>query len=300
MRQDDTAFDGGTATTDLPAATALAAVTLAVADLEAVHAFYRTALGLESRRRGPGWSELGTSRSTLVRIEQAAGSRPAPGAPGLYHLALLVPDRPALGAWMLHAVETGVTLQGAADHGVSEAIYLTDPEGNGVEVYRDRPRDAWQTHQGRIVMTTEPLDARDLAAAAARGWDGAPDGTTVGHVHLQVGDLARSAAFYGDVVGFRRTHDRFPGACFLAAGGYHHHLGLNSWGVRPHDPRPHPATGLRRFEMVVPDDGTLTAVRRRAAAAGHDLPVPAGERVLDLADPDGIGLRVRVARPDAP
>ena len=225
---------------------------------------------------------------------------PAPGAPGLYHLALLVPDRPALGAWMLHAVETGVTLQGAADHAVSEAIYLADPEGNGVEVYRDRPRDAWQTRQGRIAMTTEPLDARDLAAAAAQTWDGAPDGTTVGHVHLQVGDLARSAAFYGDVVGFRRTNDTFPGACFLAAGGYHHHLGLNTWGVRRSDPQPDPSTGLRRFEVVVPDEAALTAAGRRLAAAGHDLTVPAGERVLDLTDPDGIGLRIRVARPDAP
>jgi catechol 2,3-dioxygenase len=298
MRQDDSTVVHGTATTDLPTVTALGAVTLAVADLEAVHEFYRNVLGLESRRRGPGWSELGTTRSTLVRLEQVAGSRPAPGAPGLYHLALLVPGRPALGAWLLHALETGVPLQGAADHAVSEAIYLADPEGNGVEVYRDRPRDAWQTHQGRIAMTTEPLDARDLTAAATSSWDGAPDGTTVGHIHLQVGDLARSATFYGDVVGFRRTNDTFPGACFLAAGGYHHHLGLNTWGLRPYEPKPGLATGLRRFEVVVPDEGALTAAGRRLAAAGHDLAGPAGERVLDLTDPDGIGLRVRVTPPD--
>lgn len=294
-RHDDPAADA------LPAGTAMGAATLSVTDLEAVEAFHRDALGLQVRERGPGWTALGTAQATLVRLEQGEGERAAPGLPGLYHLAILLPTRATLGAWLLHALENGVPLQGAADHAVSEAIYLADPEGNGIEVYRDRPRDTWESRQGRIVMTTEPLDAHDLAAAAAPSWNGAPDGTAIGHVHLQVGDLARSAAFYRDALGFPRTNDAFPGACFLGAGGYHHHLGLNTWGVkagdvRGHDPRPRRVTGIRRFEVVVPDEGALAAAQRRLRRAGHDLKGSAGEHAIDVSDPDGVEVRVRVDR----
>lgn len=284
----------------LPAGTAMGAVTLGVTDLEAGEVFYRHGLGLAVRERGPGWSVLGTPGATLLRLEQGTGGQAAPGLPGLYHLAILVPDRATLGAWLAHALESGLSLQGAADHAVSEAIYLADPEGNGIEVYRDRPRETWEMEQGRIVMTTEPLDVRDLTATAAPRWEGAPEGTIIGHVHLQVGELARSAAFYGDVLGFPQTNDSFPGACFLGAGGYHHHLGLNTWGARgargPGPRRPE-VTGLRRFEVFVPDEDALAAARQRLSQARHQVRRRAGEDAFDVSDPDGLELRVRLHRP---
>ncbi len=286
---------------DLPAGTVMGAVTLRVADLEPAEAFYREALGLAARARGDGWTELGTARATLVRLERGTDARADRTLPGLYHLALLLPDRPALGAWLLHALGSGVALQGAADHAVSEAIYLADPEGNGIEVYRDRPRGTWETRLGRINMTTEPLDVRELTAAAAPRWAGAPEDTTVGHVHLQVGDLTRSAAFYGDVLGFPRTNDAFPGACFLGAGGYHHHLGLNTWGVRgpgvrDRGPRSAHAAGLRRFEVVVPGTDALDAAALRLRRAGHAVERRGDGTILDVGDPDGIEVRLRVGR----
>jgi catechol 2,3-dioxygenase len=286
---------------DLPAGTVMGAVTLRVADLEATEAFYREALGLAVRARGDGWTELGTARAPLVRLERGTDARVDPALPGLYHLALLLPARAALGAWLLHALESDVTLQGAADHAVSEAIYLADPEGNGIEVYRDRPRETWETRLGRISMTTEPLDVRDLTAAAAPRWDGVPGGTTVGHVHLQVGDLARSAAFYGNVLGFPRTNDAFPGACFLGAGGYHHHLGLNTWGVRGRGVqgrglRSARAAGLRRFEVVVRGTDALDAAALRLRRARHAAERQADGTALDVRDPDGLEVRLRVER----
>jgi len=292
-RPTDRADDG------LPAATAMGAVTLTVADLVTVEAFYREALGLARRGRGDAWAELGTAQATLVRLEQRPRARPEPTLPGLYHLALLLPDRAALGAWLLHAVETGVPLQGAADHAVSEAIYLADPEGNGVEVYRDRPRETWETRLGRIGMTTDPLDAQGLTAAAAPRWAGAPDGASVGHVHLQVGDLARSAAFYGDALGFPRTNDAFAGACFLGAGGYHHHLGLNTWGVRGSGSRSAHAAGLRRFEVVVPGTDALEAAALRLRRARHAVERQGDGTTLDVRGPDGLEVRLRVERPPA-
>ncbi len=283
----------------LPADTVMGTVTLSVSDLEAGETFYRDALGLATRERGPGWLALGTPGTTLLHLEEGAVGRAASGLPGLYHLAILVPDRQVLGAWLLHALEIGLALQGAADHAVSEAIYLADPEGNGIEIYRDRPRHAWKTRQGQIAMTTEPLDAHDLTAAAAPSWDGLPEGSSIGHVHLQVGELARSAAFYGDALGFPRTNDAFPGACFLGAGGYHHHLGLNTWGVRGRGPRPPGAAGLRRIEVLVPDENARASAQRRLIRAGHDARAGDAGDAFDVADPDGLEVRVRVERRSA-
>lgn len=270
----------------LPDGTALGPVTLAARDVGGLERFYLGALGLRRRGSGPGGElELGTDRAPLLRLRPAAGNARDPAAPGLFHLALLLPARAALGAWLRHALETHVALEGAADHAVSEAIYLRDPEGNGIEVYRDRPRASWRSDAGRVVMTTEPLDAQAVLREAGPDWTGMPAAARVGHVHLQVGSLDRSLAFYAGALGWPVTNDAFPGARFLGAGGYHHHLGLNTWNVRPGTPRDAAGPGLVGFEVALPSAPDLAAVERRLAAAGRD--VRRSEGALDLIDPDG-------------
>ncbi|MEJ2288037.1 MAG: VOC family protein [Deinococcales bacterium] len=279
-------------TATLPPDSRIGRVTLAVNDLPALTSFYRAALGLTVLGEGEGWVELGTAEAHLVRLETTAEREWHPGSPGLYHLAVVLPGRPALGAWLRTALERGTPLQGAADHAVSEAVYLADPEGNGIEVYRDRPRERWQVRDGTVTMTTEPLDAADLLADAAPSWDSAPAATRIGHVHLQVSDLERSTAFYASL-GLSRTNDRVPGACFLAAGGYHHHLGLNTWGVRRHaaPARRSGAPGLRRFEVLVPEGRAAEEAAARLTATG--VAVRRRQDGFDATDPDGLGVRVR-------
>jgi catechol 2,3-dioxygenase len=277
----------------LPAATRPGAVTLAVADAASQEAFYRDVLGLEVLVRDTEVIELGTGTGPLVRLLPGAQGQRGPGSPGLYHLAVLLPDRAALGAWLAHAFALGTPLQGAADHEVSEAIYLADPEGNGVEVYRDRPRHAWRVAAGRVHMVTEPLDARALVDAATGPWAGAPAATTIGHIHLQVSDLDRSRTFYADALGLRVTSDAFRGACFLAAGDYHHHLGLNTWAVRPGPAGQAAGAGLVEFELVLSTahDVARTVARLKGAGVAVRTEGPAPL----VADPDGIGLRLRSA-----
>ena len=277
----------------LPAATRPGAVSLAVVDLAAEEAFYRQVLGLAVTRQQDGLLELGAGGEPLVRL--VAGARPPrdDAAPGLYHLAIRLPDRAALGAWLRHALALGAPLQGAADHGVSEAVYLSDAEGNGVEIYRDRPREAWLVDDARIHMVTEALDARGVVASAAGPWRGAPPETVMGHVHLQVGELTRSRAFYAGALGLPVTNAAFPGACFLGAGGYHHHLGLNTWGVAPRARRSLGAPGLEAFELLLPARADIEAAAMRlrgSAAETHE-----DEQGVDVTDPDGIRLHLRVA-----
>ncbi|HKI57720.1 MAG TPA: VOC family protein [Trueperaceae bacterium] len=281
----------------LPAGTRPGAVTLRVRDLEAVARFYRDVLGLRVRSEiGPGDGPavaLGTSARTLVRLEPGARQLADRAAPGLYHLALLLPDRPALGAWLRHAAQAGTPLQGAADHGVSEAVYLADPEGNGVEVYRDRPRAGWEVDGDGVRMVTEPLDAAAVLASAAGAWSGAPAGTVMGHVHLQVADLGRARDFYQRALGFPVTNDRFPGACFLGAGGYHHHLGLNTWGTRPGAARSEGAAGLAALELRLPTLEDVAATASRLRATGWQG--RREDRTLVTQDADGVEVRVRAA-----
>ena len=173
----------------------------------------------------------------LVELQERRGARPAPrrGTLGLFHFAILLPDRAALGRFLRHALGRGA-VSGVAHHAVSESIYLTDPDGLGIEVYADRPRAEWRAHADRqLHITTEPLNVDDLiATGGGQAWTIAPSGTTMGHVHLHVGDLDRAAAFYHHGVGLDKTMWTYPGALFLSAGGYHHHLGTNTWS-RAHD-----------------------------------------------------------------
>lgn len=277
----------------LPTATRPGRVRLAVADLGRSLGFYEDTLGLRVLDRPTGRAVLGAygDARTLVELVEEPGARPVPrrGRLGLFHLALLLPTRADLGRFVRHVGERGEPV-GASDHLVSEALYLTDPDGLGIEVYADRPREAWRHDGGQIAMTTEPLDVQSLLHAAGEtSWSGAPAGTAVGHVHLHVGDLGRAAAFYHEALGFDPTVWDYPGALFLSAGGYHHHLGLNTWAAGA-PPAGEGDARLLDWTLVLPSDADVQAAGERLTAAGH--PPDADGRV---ADPWGTSLRLSTA-----
>lgn len=252
-------------------------VTLTVHDLSRSADFYARALGLEKLRSDKAEAVMGAGNRALVRlIADPAARERSPREAGLFHTAILMPDRASLGAWVHHASNTRLPVQGASDHKVSEAIYLADPEGNGIEIYVDRPRDQWTKPDGTIHMTTDPLDIEDLAAAARTPWQGAPAGTTVGHVHLQVGDVKQAEAFYNGTLGFPVTA-HYPGAAFYGAGGYHHHLATNIWNSRGAGPRT-PSTGLTAVEILA--DAASTAAIAAKAGRTTDLTDPWGTRII--------------------
>lgn len=262
----------------------IGSVTLTVNDLDRVGRFYRDAIGLEEIAREGGAASgrltLGVGDRPLVRLRADPGApRAGRGEAGLFHTAFLLPRRADLGRWLRHAAATGVRLSGASDHRVSEALYLADPEGNGIEIYTDRPAETWSRGPEGIVMTTEALDLDDLAAGADAPWTGAPSGTVVGHVHLQVGSLAEAEAFYRDRLGLALTC-RYPGGSFFAAGGYHHHLAANIWNSRGAGPRRDPVTGLEAVELLA-DAPEAAAIRARLG--GDSLRDPWGTRIT-LAD----------------
>lgn len=239
-------------------------VRLIVRDLPRVADFYATALGLEKLSSDASQVTLGAGNRALVKLtaDKAARVR-SPREAGLFHTAFLLPKRADLGAWVHHASDSRLPVQGASDHKVSEAIYLADPEGNGIEIYIDRPRIAWTDASGAIAMTTDQLDVPDLAASARGPWRGAPDGTVVGHVHLQVGNVPEAEAFYAKGLGFAITA-HYPGAAFYGSGGYHHHFATNIWNSRGAGPR-QPGTGLAGVEVLA-DAGSLAAIKARMGA----------------------------------
>jgi catechol 2,3-dioxygenase len=274
-------------------ATRIGAVRLTVADIDKLRRFYARAIGLhELGDDGGGVARLGVARGrALVELEERSGApeRPRPST-GLFHLAILVPSRPELARALRRALAAGASFTGASDHLVSEALYLDDPEGNGIELYRDRPREEWPRDGGELRMATLPLDVEGLMAELPGDDDeGMPEGTTMGHVHLQVRDIPEAEAFWSGVVGFEPTVRGYPGALFVAAGGYHHHVGLNTWGTAGAPAPPAGARGLARVEVVVPGAGEVARVAERARAAGHEairqdggalLSDPSGNRVL--------------------
>ncbi|MFC7068173.1 VOC family protein [Halobaculum lipolyticum] len=268
-------------------------VTLAVADLDATIAFYRDVVGLAVRERDDERAVLGTDADALLVLEADADAGPRPAdAAGLFHTAFLFPSRAALGDALGRARDAGAHLTGASDHLVSEAVYLRDPEGNGVELYRDRPRDEWPGTDDRVEMDTRRLDVDALLADRAGDADGAgdpaPGGTTVGHVHLEVTDLDAAEAFFGEALGFAVRQRMGTAALFVAAGGYHHHVGLNTWNGRT---APVSGRGLRSFEVVVPDEAALEAVLGRLPEATVD-DTAAG--AATVAAPDGFAVRLVV------
>jgi catechol 2,3-dioxygenase len=261
-------------------------VRLAVRDLERVSRFYRDTLGLALAEDRGETHLLGAGNTPFLELRGDPALQAAPrGAAGLFHTAFLLPARADLGRWLAFAAQAGLRVQGASDHKVSEAVYLADPEGNGIEIYADRSSAVWTDANGDIQMSTDPLDVESLLAeAAGTRWAGAPAGTIVGHVHLQVGDTAEAERFYAGLLGFDIAK-RYPGASFFGSGGYHHQLAGNIWNSRGAPPRKPGHAGLEKLEIVVGDRQRLATLAGKAAAAGLE-PV-AGEGELRLRDPWG-------------
>ena len=280
----------------LPAETRLGRVVLQVADLERSLSYYQRVLGLRPLEGEPGRAVLGPhgDDTAIVELRELPGARPVPprGRLGLYHFAILLPDRAALARFLAHLAALGERA-GMSDHLVSEALYLTDPDGLGIEVYADRPRSSWRVRDGQLVMATDPLDVADLlAAAGGESWTGAPAGTTLGHVHLHVGDLERAADFYHRGLGLDQVVWSYPGALFLSAGGYHHHLGVNTW-ARGAEPAREGDARLVEWEMLLPSARDAATALDSLAVAGADV-----QRNGDggmTRDPWGVGVRLRAA-----
>lgn len=250
----------------LPAATHMGAVHLTVADLARSLDYYRSALGLRVLDDGDGEASLGAGDTELLHLVEQPGARPADGYAGLFHFALLVPQRADLARWLAHAARDRVPLTGASDHFVSEAIYLRDPDHHGIEVYADRPRELWDGEVRR--MGTWPLDLDGLLAElddpAGEPFDGLADGTRMGHVHLRVADVDETVAFWRDAFGFDLMAEFADQAAFLSAGGYHHHLGANTWESRGAPAAPDDTARLRHFTIVLPDEAARDEAARRA------------------------------------
>jgi catechol 2,3-dioxygenase len=260
-----------TNTPTLPSATRIGAVTLAVANLGRSLEFYQQALGFQLQRRAGDTAALGAGGPDLLHLVEQPGATPARGVTGLYHFAVLVPARRSLARSLRRLAELRTPLQGMSDHAVSEAIYLADPDGNGIEIYRDRPRAEWPRAGAEVRMTTDPLDLDGLIAELAGDdapWAGLEPATTIGHMHLHVADIAAARAFYVGVLGFELMQCFGASADFVAAGGYHHHIAYNIWAGRGAPPPAPEMAGLRSFEIVLPDQAALDAVLGRVRVAG--------------------------------
>ncbi len=267
-------------------------LTLRVADVAHVQAFYEDVLGFDHALRAPGVVALappGASHALLV-LNSAPSAPPRPrGAAGLFHVALLYPDRPALARALRRVLDLGIPI-GSADHGVSEAIYLSDPEGNGLELYADRARDDWPpSDDGQVAMFTEALDLPSLLTLAQTPGPLLPAETRIGHVHLSVADLDHAEQFYGGLLGFTVTQRSYPGALFLGRDGYHHHIGANVWRSRL--PALPGALGLAEFTLRVSDAGDLAAIGERLRSSGRvDSQPDIGTLAHDF---DGLAIRLR-------
>jgi catechol 2,3-dioxygenase len=275
------------------------AVALRVTDLDRARDFYADALGLQPLAEEDGVARMSADGERgLVALDarDTAGGAPSPlRATGLFHLALLYPSRATLGQAVQRALDHGAGLDGASDHLVSEAIYLHDPDANGIEIYRDRPREEWPPPPPgqAVAMDSLPLDVAALLAEAAAPDGGADPGTVMGHVHLKVSDLDRSVAFYRDALGLDLQAQLGPQAAFLAAGGYHHHIGLNVWHSQGAGPPPPGSAGLAWFELELSSPEAVAAAVDGLRAAGAE--VSESEDALSVRDPDGIQVRLRAA-----
>ncbi len=246
------------------------AVTLIVRDLDAVARFYEATIGLHRMGTERDTAYLGDGRAVLLVLRQRDVDVEPSGFAGLFHTAFLLPTRTDLARWLRRAVKSGVRLDGASNHKVSEALYLTDPEGNGIEIYADLPRDTWRWKYGKVLMSTDPLDVEDLIRAAGRDdldVTRVPHGTVIGHVHLRVGGISEAETFYRDVLGLDITN-HYPGATFYGTGGYHHHVATNIWRSRNAQKRSGSTTGLASFELIARDPHTFDASAERLLAVG--------------------------------
>ncbi|WP_312361380.1 VOC family protein [Ensifer sp.] len=265
---------------------------LVVADLPMVSTWYQRIMGLKPLETSASGETLGVGGRPLLTLTTSGDARKAPrNAPGLFHTAFLVPNREELGRWLAHAAHNNVGLQGASDHLVSEAIYLADPEGNGIEVYRDRPRSEWNFKpDGTVGMDTLPLNLQALYDEVPKDeWHGMAQGTGIGHIHLQVSDIPEADAFFRDVLGLGLMA-RYPGASFFGSGKYHHHVAANIWNSRGAPKRETQMTGLSDYTIQFKD-----ATERARAVAKLDtlgIAVDRNGDTYSLVDPWGIGLKL--------
>ncbi|MDB6178705.1 VOC family protein [Paracoccus sp. Z330] len=229
----------------------IGSITLVANDLERMTDFYCKVIGLTAIEVTPNFARLGIGNNVLLKlIHDPQAPRASAQEAGLFHIAFLLPARADLGRWLVHARQHDVTLTGAADHLVSEALYLADPEGNGIEIYCDRPAALWSWSDGQVEMANHRLDLIDLVAARkGQDWAGMPMGSTIGHVHLQVGDLQLANRFYNQVLGLDLVH-RMSGAGFYSSDGYHHHIATNVWNSRGAGKRPPRSTGLGMIDIL--------------------------------------------------
>jgi catechol 2,3-dioxygenase len=288
-----------TSTPSIAPATTVGTVALTVSDLARSRAFYESVLGLDARELENGRLALGVADEPgLVTLRGDSAAPPLdPRATGLFHLAVLAPSRRELAYALARLARTRWPLSGASDHLVSEALYLNDPDGNGIEIYRDRDRSEWRTDEnGQLEMATLRLDLQSLAEELTDVPpvpDRLPGGTRIGHVHLQVADIADAEDFYRGVLGFDVTVRGYPGALFVSAGGYHHHIGLNTWNSPGAAPPAPGAVGLRSFDVRLPDREQLELVLARINAAG--LAADTFEGAAVVRDPSGNAVVLRSA-----
>jgi catechol 2,3-dioxygenase len=266
----------------LPASTRVGTVRLQVSDLQRSVEYYREIIGLAVQSSSGAMARLGPDGARpLLELHERRGAHPVPqhGRLGLYHFAMVVPDRAALGGFVAHLAEIGVRAA-SADHAVSEAIYLWDPDGLGIEVYADRARAEWRWQDRELYMTTEPLNLRSLMRAATAPWSGLPAGTTIGHLHLHVGELSTAERFYHRALGLDKVVWSYPGALFLSAGGYHHHLGTNTWAAGA-PPAADTDARLLQWELVLPSGDDVEAAAASMARAGFAFALDQVTRVTD-------------------
>jgi catechol 2,3-dioxygenase len=274
--------------------TAIGTVRLTVADLDRSRSFYEQALGLQPSELDDGGFALGRSgEHPLIELHgDSSAPRLNRHATGLYHLAVLVPTRRDLALALARLAEARWPLDGASDHLVSEALYLSDPDGNGIEIYRDRPRDQWRRTAGGLEMATLPLDLRNLLgelSGTSTPQHTVPAGTRIGHVHLQVADIGEAEAFYHGLLGFDVMVRGYPGALFVSAGGYHHHIGLNTWHSAGASAPAPGAIGLRCFEVELPDAYSLGQLLHGVRESG--VRIEAGGGIVR--DPSGNAVMLR-------
>lgn len=265
----------------------MGAVALGVADLDRSLDYYRGTVGLELLEREGVRAVLGVPGRSLLELEARPGGKRDPNAADLFHFALLVPSRMALGQQLRHFIDADTPLTGASEHYVSEALYLRDPDGHGIEIYRDRPREDWYA-DGKFLLGTGPFDLQGVleAGRSAPGqWDRIDPGTVMGHIHLETTDVGLSKSFYADRLGFDVTMEMAQ-ASFMSIGGYHHHLAVNTWGRRDR-PASHAddVIALLHYEIVLPDSSALDRV---AAGLAQEAP---HDGVLEVDDPTGITVR---------
>ena len=280
----------------LPQSAHIGRVRLQIGDLDQSVTYYETVLGFRTLQKFEGSATLAAANDNTVLIElcqrHGVARMPRRGLLGLYHFAVLLPNRASLGQFLLHLSAIGIQ-PGIADYLVSEALYLTDPDGLGVEVYADRPRESWTSAGGQLEMATKPLDTESLVeSAGGERWTGAPAGTRIGHLHFHVGDLERAALFYHAAVGLDKTVWGYPGALFMAAGGYHHHVGVNTWAAGARLANDDDAR-LLDWELVLPDSPSAESAAKSIESAG--FAVDRIDGCVTATDPWGIRVRLHVS-----